>query len=240
VTGHDDAEPRARTEVVCLIGSTRFREVYEQATLRESLRGRVVLSVACFPERDADGAMVGISPEEKSALDALHLRKVEMADEVLVLNVGGYVGPSTTIELRYARALGKPVRFWETVSGLPERVSALAFREGRVLLVQTELGVAPPGGPVAPGESQAEALRRIVARQTGHRVDHVGPQLSTVDGPDGHDRLYSVTVSGGLTVAGGNASRAWWALPSEIAAGVGDLGQVTGGLRALRERYGAA
>ena len=46
-------------------------------------------------------------------LDDLHLRKIELADEVLILNVGGYVGQSTARELAFARSLGKTVRFLE-------------------------------------------------------------------------------------------------------------------------------
>jgi len=54
-----------------------------------------------------------ISEGTKAALDKLHLRKIELADEVLVLNVGGYIGESTRRELEYARKLGKTIRFLE-------------------------------------------------------------------------------------------------------------------------------
>ncbi len=46
-------------------------------------------------------------------LDALHLHKIDLADEVLILNVGGYIGSSTTHELAYARRQRKRVRFLE-------------------------------------------------------------------------------------------------------------------------------
>lgn len=51
------------------------------------------------------------SPEEKTVLDALHLRKIDLADRVLIVNPGGYLGESTRRELAYARAAGKPVDF---------------------------------------------------------------------------------------------------------------------------------
>jgi cell division protein FtsB len=61
------------------------------------------------------GENVGITPEEKLQLDELHKRKIDLADEVLILNVGGYIGESTRSELEYAQLLGKPVRFLEPV-----------------------------------------------------------------------------------------------------------------------------
>jgi hypothetical protein len=51
------------------------------------------------------------TPEQKAVLDALHLRKIDLADRVLVVNPGGYVGESTRQEIDYARAAGKPVSF---------------------------------------------------------------------------------------------------------------------------------
>ncbi|KQZ91209.1 hypothetical protein ASD62_15795 [Phycicoccus sp. Root563] len=51
------------------------------------------------------------TPEQKAVLDALHRRKIDLADRVLVVNPGGYVGESTRGEIDYARAAGKPVSF---------------------------------------------------------------------------------------------------------------------------------
>nr|WP_202545435.1 hypothetical protein [Streptomyces sp. SID5606] len=53
--------------------------------------------------------------EEKAALDALHLRKIDLADRVLVVNPGGYIGESTSREIAYAHATGKPVSFTHLV-----------------------------------------------------------------------------------------------------------------------------
>ncbi len=51
------------------------------------------------------------TPEQKVVLDALHLRKIDLADRVLIVNPGGYVGDSTRREIEYAEAAGKPVTF---------------------------------------------------------------------------------------------------------------------------------
>ena len=74
----------------------------------------MVLSIGCDTKSDADLLVLGkLTPEKKAELDTLHLRKIDMADEVLILNVGGYIGESTSRELAYARKNGKRVRFLE-------------------------------------------------------------------------------------------------------------------------------
>jgi hypothetical protein len=98
-----------RPTIVCLCGSTKFKEAYQEATLRETLAGKIVLSVGCFMH--ADG--VPITDEQKAALDELHLRKIDLADEVLILNVGGYFGESTRRELKYAEKQKKKIRYLE-------------------------------------------------------------------------------------------------------------------------------
>ena len=49
------------------------------------------------------------TPEQEAVLDALHLRRIDLADRVLVVNPGGYIGDSTRREITYAQALGKPM-----------------------------------------------------------------------------------------------------------------------------------
>jgi len=79
------------------------------------MAGRIVLSVGFYPHASvqAHGQEVGITDEQKLALDALHKWKIDLADEILVLNVGGYIGESTHSEIEYAKAHGKPIRFLE-------------------------------------------------------------------------------------------------------------------------------
>jgi len=102
-------EPR----VVCLCGSNRFGEAFREANLVETLAGRIVLTIGCNLRSDCE--LVALSETErarvKADLDELHLRKIDLADEILVLNVGGYVGSSTSREIEYARAAGKAIRW---------------------------------------------------------------------------------------------------------------------------------
>ena len=105
----------ARPKIVCLCGSTRFWETFRDMGLKLTLEGKIVLSIGiCAPD-----SMVLANPdteegkEQKAKLDQLHLRKIDLADEVLILNVGGYIGDSTRRELDHAKATGKVVRFLE-------------------------------------------------------------------------------------------------------------------------------
>jgi hypothetical protein len=115
-----------RPTIVCLCGSTRFWRTFQEASLQETLAGRIVLSIGAARARDdADQTFGGYTAADaydavKAQLDELHKRKIDLADEVLILNVDGYLGESTRSELAYAEAHGKRVRWWE-----PERVEAL-------------------------------------------------------------------------------------------------------------------
>lgn len=108
------AEMPDRPEIVCLCGSTRFKEEFEAEERRLGLEGRIVLTVSMF------GHSGDLRPEEcqdghptKTALDGLHFRKIEMADRVHVVNVGGYIGESTRREIDHARALKRRVTYLE-------------------------------------------------------------------------------------------------------------------------------
>lgn len=99
-----------RPEVVVLCGSTRFPDAWAKARLDLTLAGKVVLTVGCDTKSDE---WLGITVEQKAALDELHKRKIDMADRVLVLNVGGYVGESTRSEIEYAEWWEKPIDYLE-------------------------------------------------------------------------------------------------------------------------------
>jgi hypothetical protein len=95
--------------IVCLCGSTRFREAYEKAQKEETLAGKIVLTVGLFGHAEA----LDMEGPTKKMLDELHLRKIDLADEILVLNVGGYIGESTRNEITYARLASKKIRWLE-------------------------------------------------------------------------------------------------------------------------------
>lgn len=99
-----------RPTIVCLCGSTKFADAFIEANARLTMQGEIVLSVGRFGHLDGldmDGA-------DKAMLDNLHKRKIDLADYVYVLNVGGYIGDSTRSEIEYAQRAGKSVRYLET------------------------------------------------------------------------------------------------------------------------------
>lgn len=116
VSGEDI--PAQRPTIVVLCGSTRFSADFQSANLRETLAGKIVLSIGCDMRSDAE-IFGDMSADElanvKADLDNLHKRKIDLADEVLVLNVGGYIGESTMSEIEYAEALARPIRYLESL-----------------------------------------------------------------------------------------------------------------------------
>lgn len=96
--------------VVCLCGSTRFMEAFREANLRETLAGKIVLSIGCDTKSDAG---LSLAAGTKALLDELHKKKIDLADEILVINPGGYVGESTRSEIEHARRTNKRIRYLE-------------------------------------------------------------------------------------------------------------------------------
>ncbi len=109
---HADATLPGKRTVVALCGSTRFWAEMAEANVRETAAGRVVLAPGCNLKQPHElWATSGQAERLKPVLDALHLFKVAVADQVLVVNPGGYIGSSTRAEIAYAHQLGKPVRY---------------------------------------------------------------------------------------------------------------------------------
>ena len=103
-------------KIVCLCGSTRFYQQFQRANYEETMAGNIVLSVGFYHSSEkVHNEQWGCTPEQKIALDVLHKRKIDLADEVLVLNIGGYIGDSTRSEIEYAEKLGMPIRYQEPI-----------------------------------------------------------------------------------------------------------------------------
>lgn len=102
-------------KIVCLCGSTRFYEAFKKANYEETMKGNIVLSVGFYPHASeaVHGETIGITAEEKEKLDELHKRKIDLADEILVLNINGYIGKSTKSEIEYAERHNKKIRYYK-------------------------------------------------------------------------------------------------------------------------------
>lgn len=97
-----------RPPVVVLCGSTRFAEVMNREAERLTLAGAIVVRPEVIAYDQGRDPQLH-DPATKAALDELHLRKIDLADRVLVVNPFGYIGESTTREIRYAEKEGKPL-----------------------------------------------------------------------------------------------------------------------------------
>ena len=114
--------------IICICGSTRFADQHAIKRWEFERDGKVIcLMINYLPSWYAkeqgwkEPAHLGEQSGTKEALDELHLRKIDLADEVFVINLDGYIGKSTKREIEYARGKGKPVHYWNQVDKKGEK-----------------------------------------------------------------------------------------------------------------------
>ena len=95
-------------KVITLCGSTKFKDQYLEVQKRLTLEGNIVISVGLFGH---SGDVEVWTEGTKAMLDDMHKRKIDMADEIFVINVGGYIGESTRGEIEYAKNKGIKVNY---------------------------------------------------------------------------------------------------------------------------------
>lgn len=104
-------------KVITLCGSTRFKDAFMETQKRLTLEGNIVISVGLFGHSGDNEVWEnmdeGTLTKTKEMLDDMHKRKIDMANEIFVINVGGYIGASTQSEIEYAQKTGKPVHYLE-------------------------------------------------------------------------------------------------------------------------------
>ena len=104
-------------KLITLCGSTRFKDEFMEAQKRLTLEGNIVISVGLFGHSGDyevwENMDEGTLTATKEMLDDMHKRKIDMADEIFVINVGGYIGESTRSEIEYAVIHGKTVKYLE-------------------------------------------------------------------------------------------------------------------------------
>ena len=105
--------------VITLCGSTRFKDAFMEAQKRLTLEGNIVISVGLFGHSGDsevwENMDEGTLTATKEMLDDMHKRKIDMADSIYVINVGGYIGDSTRSEIEYAKKSGKMIAYLEPV-----------------------------------------------------------------------------------------------------------------------------
>ena len=98
--------------VITLCGSTRFKEQFLEAQKHLTLGGNIVISVGLFGHSGDNEVW---AEGTKAMLDDMHKRKIDMADAIYVINVGGYIGESTRSEIDYAKKHGKQILYLEAL-----------------------------------------------------------------------------------------------------------------------------
>ena len=92
-------------KVITLCGSSRFKDAFMQVQKRLTLEGNIVLSLGLFGHSGDtevwEGMDEGTITKTKMMLDDIHKRKIDMSDEIFVINVNDYIGDSTKNEIKY-------------------------------------------------------------------------------------------------------------------------------------------
>jgi len=99
-------------KVITLCGSTKFKDDFLREQKRLTLEGNIVISVGLFGHSGDNEVWTECT---KEMLDDMHRRKIDMADEIFVINKGGYIGSSTRGEIEYAIETNKKVNYMEKV-----------------------------------------------------------------------------------------------------------------------------
>lgn len=110
----------ARPKIICLCGSSRFICLFATLAWEFEKQGAITLGLHLLPENYTSEDIPDHLAEYEAVadkMDALHLRKIELADMVFVINPDGYIGGSTSREIEFARSLGKPVKYLEGEGG---------------------------------------------------------------------------------------------------------------------------
>lgn len=96
--------------VITLCGSARFESDFLRLQKALTLQGNIVISLGMFGRSEDDEPW---PPSTKEMLGDLHKGKIDLANEIFVVNKDGYIGESTESEIAYANATGKKVRYLE-------------------------------------------------------------------------------------------------------------------------------
>ena len=92
--------------IITLCGSTHFKDEFMEAQKRLTLEGNIVISVGLFghtcDQEVWENMDEGTLTDTKEMIDDMHKRKIDMADGIYVINVGGYIGESTSSEIEYS------------------------------------------------------------------------------------------------------------------------------------------
>jgi hypothetical protein len=94
--------------VITLCGSTKFKKQFREAEASLTLQGHIVISLGFFEQSEG----IKITEEQESMFKEMHFKKIDMADEIFIIDVNGYIGSSTSKEIEYAKKTNKSVHYY--------------------------------------------------------------------------------------------------------------------------------
>ncbi|MGN0787739.1 MAG: hypothetical protein ACI4L6_01570 [Candidatus Onthoplasma sp.] len=104
-------------KIITLCGSTKFKDDFMRVQKELTLAGNIVISVGLFGHSGDNEVWEnmdeGTKTKTKIMLDDMHKRKIDLSDEIFVINKNGYIGESTKSEIEYAKMTNKPVNYME-------------------------------------------------------------------------------------------------------------------------------
>lgn len=117
--------------VITLCGSTKFKNQFEQMNALLTLQGNIVISLAFFEQSDGFER----AQEQAELLGDLHFRKIDLSDEIFVIDVGGYIGNSTRKEIEYAEKNGKVIRYYSSYGEVPYKHQQMELWEQALKII---------------------------------------------------------------------------------------------------------
>ena len=97
--------------VITLCGSIKFKNEFMKVQEKFTLEWNIVLIPNFFNSIKKEE----IDAKTKKMLDDMHKQKIDMSDEIYIINFGGYIGESTRSEIEYAKAKGKKISYLESI-----------------------------------------------------------------------------------------------------------------------------
>ncbi|GIN61856.1 hypothetical protein J27TS8_18490 [Robertmurraya siralis] len=98
-------------KVITLCGSTKFKEQFEKTNAYLTMQGNIVISLGFFEQSEG----IEITQEQVRLFEKIHYEKINISDEIVVIDVDGYIGNSTRKEIEYAKKQGKSVRYYSQI-----------------------------------------------------------------------------------------------------------------------------
>ena len=102
----------SKYNVITLCGSTKFKDEFMKLQEELTLKGNIVLNLSIFFHSEKNSKL---DEDTIQLLSNMHMQKIDMCDEIFVVNVNGYIGQSTKKEIEYAKKLGKKISYLEPI-----------------------------------------------------------------------------------------------------------------------------